>query len=46
MIKANIKIKLSDLKIVLEVTTEELKRNKNKLLTLMSVDEKESVEVR
>lgn len=45
MLKANMIIDLTDLKNVLEITLEELKRNKNKLSTTLSTDEKEAAEV-
>lgn len=45
MIKANIKIKLSDLKNVLEVAVEELKYNQKRLSTSSSIEEREGTEV-
>lgn len=45
MIKANIHIKLSDLKNVLKIAVEELKVNQKKILAANSIDEKEEIEV-
>jgi len=45
MIKASIKIKLSDLKNVLKVAVVELKKNKKKMAAANSLDEKEGLEV-
>jgi len=45
MIKRNIRINLSDLKTVLQVAAEELKINQTRLSTVISVDEKEGIEV-
>lgn len=45
MIKANIHIKLSDLKNVLKIAIEELKVNQKGILAANSIDEKEEIEV-
>lgn len=45
MIKANIKIKLLDLKNVLKVAVEELKVNQKKISAAISLDDKEAIEV-
>ncbi|XP_050524337.1 protein fem-1 homolog B [Daktulosphaira vitifoliae] len=45
MIKANISIQLIDLKKVLEATTEELKRNKTKLINNSSEEDRKVIEI-